>query len=140
MWNASQRLLQYFDEGQRITIIHLGDHDPSGIDMTRDIQDRLDLFMGRESVDVDRIALNMDQVEHYGPPPNPTKITDSRAAGYIKNFGNKSWELDALEPAVLESLIDEKIAEQRDDDLWEKMVRKEKRHIASLKKVAKTLK
>lgn len=140
MWGAGQRLLEYTSACQDVVIIHLGDHDPSGIDMTRDIQDRLALFMGGGSAYVTRIALNMNQVEQYNPPPNPAKITDSRATGYIKRFGNKSWELDALEPRVLEDLIDKTIAEYKDDDLWDKMVRKENRHRASLKKVAKTLK
>ena len=137
MWSAAQRLKGYEDNGQSPIIIHLGDHDPSGIDMTRDIHDRLEMFMG--GITVNRIALNMDQIEEFNPPPNPSKITDPRASGYIKKFGMKSWELDALEPSVLEQLIDETIAKYRDDYLWDKMVRKEKRHIATLKKTAKAM-
>jgi hypothetical protein len=140
MWSASQRLMEQFD--QRTVIIHLGDHDPSGMDMSRDIQDRLDLFMGYEGaeVEVHRIALNMNQVEKYNPPPNPAKITDSRAEKYIRKFGGESWELDALEPRVLEQLIEDKIQEFRDDDLWEKRVAIEKKHIATLSKAAKGMK
>ncbi len=140
MWSASQRLLGYTGTGQDVTIIHLGDHDPSGIDMTRDIRDRLAMFMEGDAATVNRIALNMNQIDKYDPPPNPTKLTDSRAAGYLKKFGNESWELDALEPAMLEALIEETILQYKDEDLWEKMIRKEKRHIASLKKVAESLK
>ena len=67
MWSASQRLIEYETEfGQETYILHLGDHDPSGIDMTRDIQDRLRLF-NAETV-VNRIALNMDQIKQYNPP------------------------------------------------------------------------
>jgi len=140
MWSASQRLLEYVENGQRITIIHLGDHDPSGIDMTRDIDHRLALFMGESAGAVNRIALNMNQVKKYKPPPNPAKITDSRATGYIKKFGNKSWELDALEPSVLEALIDATIAKYKDPDQWEKLVVIEQEHIKSLEKVARRLK
>lgn len=139
MWGASQRLLEYTDCGQSVTIIHLGDHDPSGIDMTRDIDDRLSLFMGSSAGDVNRIALNMDQVDQYSPPPNPAKITDSRANKYIKQFGNNSWELDALEPSVLEQLIDDTIASCKDESLWKEMRTQENGHIRSLKKVAKEL-
>ncbi len=78
-WRAAMRLHGYARRGQVPYIIHLGDHDPSGIDMTRDITDRLRLF-GCD-LKVDRIALNMDQVEHYNPPPNYAKVTDSRYDG-----------------------------------------------------------
>jgi len=140
MWSASQRLLGYLELDQEVTIIHLGDHDPSGIDMTRDIRDRLQLFTCDDRLQIKRIALNMNQIRHYNPPPNPTKITDSRARGYIKKFGNKSWELDALEPSVLEQLIDDTIAEYVDGNLWEEKVEQENEHIAALAKVAKRLK
>lgn len=102
MWSAAQRLERH-SEQKDIHIIHLGDHDPSGKDMSRDIVDRLELF--GVSVQFQRIALNYDQVEEYGPPPNPTKLTDSRAMGYIAEFGHECWELDALRPEVIDSLI-----------------------------------
>lgn len=121
MWSASQRLIEHRDGGQTPIIIHLGDHDPSGIDMTRDIFDRLDMFMqhdGGTGIEVNRIALNMDQVAKYKPPPNPAKLTDARAHGYISKFGNKSWELDALDPKTLDALIEKTIKSYRDDSLW----------------------
>lgn len=88
LWSASQRLQEYEKDGQSIVVLHLGDHDPSGKDMTRDIEDRLRLF-GCSDLEVRRIALNMDQVRQYRPPPNPAKITDSRAKSYIKQFGKQ---------------------------------------------------
>jgi len=51
-------------------------------------------------------ALNMNQIEQYNPPPNPAKLTDSRATQYIDEFGYDSWELDALEPQVISNLIE----------------------------------
>jgi len=101
-------LMSYRNRGQTPVVIHLGDHDPSGLDMTRDIQERLDLF-SEGSVDVRRVALNMDQVKKFKPPPNPTKLTDSRAEGYLKEHGNESWELDALDPATIESVITKEV-------------------------------
>lgn len=124
MWVASQRLLRTIKEKKTPIILHLGDHDPSGIDMTRDIFDRLDLFMG--GVKVERLALNMDQVEHYNPPPNSAKQTDSRAVAYIESFGYESWELDALEPTVIGSLITDAINKYRDEDLWKEIEDEEK--------------
>ena len=117
MWAAAQRLERYVGDDQIPTIFHFGDHDPSGIDMTRDIGDRLELFMG--GVMIDRLALNMDQVRQYAPPPNPAKMTDSRFARYIRVHGNESWELDALEPQVLADLIRTAVEAIRDDTLWQ---------------------
>ncbi len=121
MWSASQRLIRWDRRhSQQAYIIHLGDHDPSGIDMTRDITDRQDVF----GVDlrIDRIALNWDQVEQYQPPPNPAKLTDSRVDGYIAKFGDESWELDALEPRVIADLIRETVLGVRDEDAWQDQI------------------
>src|SRR6185437_6838425 len=97
MWSISQRIRGYIKKGQRVVILHLGDHDPSGIDMSRDIQDRLALFIshdqGEEDVpELDRLALNIDQIQQYNPPPNPAKATDSRFRDYADKFGYESWE------------------------------------------------
>jgi hypothetical protein len=130
IWGAAQRLGGYIKKGKRIVVIHLGDHDPSGIDMTRDIEERLDLFIAHDlgmadKLKIERIALNADQIEAYRPPPNPAKLTDSRASGYIGRFGRSSWELDALEPAVLVKLIGDAISRHRDLERWEKAVKKQ---------------
>lgn len=114
-WRAGRRMRRARIGGLRPVVIHLGDHDPSGIDMTRDNQERLSLFAGGE-VEVRRIALNMDQVERYSPPENPTKLTDARADGYIERFGYSCWELDALEPTVLVALIEKEIGTLIDAD------------------------
>jgi hypothetical protein len=127
MWAASRRLASY--RGQTPIIFHFGDHDPSGKDMTRDITDRLELFMG--GLEVKRMALNMDQVEEYEPPPNPAKTTDSRYGAYIAEFGDESWELDALEPAVIATLIRNAITTLIDQDLWDER----KEEIAESKKL-----
>ena len=83
-------MISKMDRHQDGIILHLGDHDPSGMDMTRDIQDRMDLFVGPgRSIEVKRLALNMDQVREYSPPPNPAKITDSRAEAYIQEYGDE---------------------------------------------------
>lgn len=100
LWRAAMRQINY---GKPVTVIHLGDHDPSGKDMTRDIQDRLRLF-GADAT-IERIALNMDQVRKWKLPPNPAKITDSRFAAYEAEFGSESWELDALDPTKIEKMI-----------------------------------
>jgi hypothetical protein len=124
MWRAGRRLRRYLHGGQVPVVIHLGDLDPSGVDMTRDIEDRLNMF-AESAVNVDRIALNEDQIDKYNPPPNPTKLTDSRAGGYISVYGFDSWELDALEPKVMVDLIRQTVLSFRDDTCWQAALDKE---------------
>jgi hypothetical protein len=116
-------------------VIYLGDHDPSGVDMTRDVEERLELFTGCD-VFVHRVALNMDQVEEHNPPENPTKLTDSRANGYIDRYGYSCWELDALEPRLLAKLVSDMVISLRDDDLWDKQIAKRNQWRREIKEIA----
>lgn len=122
MWAAGQRILEAIGEGQEPLILHLGDHDPSGIDMTRDIEERLSMFAGQD-VEVRRLALNMDQITTLNPPPNPAKITDSRFAGYQAKYGTSSWELDAVSPDELVDIIKDEIRTELDRPLFDERLR-----------------
>ena len=165
MWRAAMRIADEVlaeDRTQKKTaiIFHLGDHDPSGIDMTRDIQDRLDLFgqgsgLCREdqeeypsklwdgkwttqfSVEVRRIALNMNQIRRYNPPPNPAKVSDSRSKDYIEKYGRSSWELDALDPEVLQDLIVEHILDVMDREMFDELQAKEDQQKRALRDAAR---
>lgn len=114
---AKQRIL---NSQQQIVVLHLGDHDPSGMDMSRDLAERLSLF-SRERVHIDfrRIALNMDQVEEQSPPPNPAKVTDTRFDKYQEQYGDESWELDALSPTYLHELVSTEVAGLVDMERWD---------------------
>ena len=205
IWGAANRLREKIEAGKRVLVLHLGDHDPSGIDMTRDIEDRLRMFIEgdiksahgiqvldavveayfegddseeewaidlklwseEEHIDPDgsnwsdwpdsarqhtakvwtdtlpkidleirRIALTWDQVQQYNPPPNPAKLTDSRADGYIADYGYESWELDALDPATINDLIQNEIDDERDPDLWDEACDEQAEHRKKLKAVA----
>lgn len=148
MWGAAQRIGRQIKNDKKAMILHLGDHDPSGIDMTRDIEERLAMFIAQDMgiaptlgdegwqmweypeqledwFNVERIALNMNQVQQYNPPPNPAKLTDARATKYMAIHGRYSWELDALDPATLVELIRSNIAYYRDDELWENALARE---------------
>lgn len=123
MWSAAQRFIRQNRYRENCFIIHLGDHDPSGIDMTRDIQERLWLFGA--DVEVKRVALTMKQINTYNPPPNPAKITDSRCSKYMEQFGDESWELDALEPQMLNELITNEVTALRDDEIYQQVCNRE---------------
>lgn len=103
MWRAAKRLgaMNYADVHP--VVLHFGDHDPSGLHMTTDIAQRFVMFGA--DVTVRRIALTKAQVRHHRLPPNPAKTTDSRYAWYSSIHGEESWELDALEPRVLDRLM-----------------------------------
>ena len=142
MYEGSLRLWEAYDKGKVPIIIYLGDHDPSGIDMTRDIEDRLGIFLENNGKfkSVSRIALNMDQVEKYNPPENPAKMTDSRFMTYVKTFGHSSWELDALEPKVLENLIQTEIEQYINWDDWNEVIELEEEHKKLLLEISNNLK
>jgi hypothetical protein len=125
MWRAARRIGWQLRSGLYVTVYHLGDHDPSGIDMTRDNEQRLLTMIGHDfgysaasRLTFDRIALTREQVDEYDPPPNPAKLTDSRSGGYLEEHGDESWELDALPPDVLVDLLNSKIDDVIDQDAW----------------------
>jgi hypothetical protein len=70
-------------------------------------------------VKVQRIALNMDQIRQYDPPPNPAKQQDSRFKAYAAKHGDESWELDALDPKVIQALVSETIQDYLDPGPFE---------------------
>lgn len=123
-WRAGRRFADYIRRGQRPIVFHLGDHDPSGIDMTRDNTERLAEFAGVPII-VQRLALNMNQVEEFNPPPNPAKLSDARARDYIDKYGEESWELDALDPKYIENLIKDAVLKVRDEDAWNESMKRE---------------
>lgn len=133
-WEAGQRITLKLGEGKKIRIIHLGDHDPSGIDMTRDIKDRLSMFAGQD-IQVIRIGLNMNQIQRYNPPPNWAKKTDSRYAAYAAEYGEESWELDSLQPPVLVDLVRRAVLHYRNEDLWKAAVKLEEKGRKTLKHI-----
>ena len=140
MYDLAQRIKDKIKEGKRAIILYLGDHDPSGLDMVRDIHKRICEFLtvGDECIDIvgdDKdnpffrivpLALNMQQIKQYSPPPNPAKITDPRAKWYIKEYGNKSWELDALEPRVLINITEKGIKGFLDEEKYNYWITRER--------------
>ena len=118
MYEAGIRFCRHGNK--QCTLFYLGDLDPSGEDMVRDIQDRLTMF-GANLV-VKKIALTMEQVRQYNLPPNPAKKTDTRATTYIAKYGNESWEVDALPPDKLHQFIEHAILEVVDFDAMERII------------------
>lgn len=135
---AQTDIIPHAQDGQNIIILHLGDHDPSGLDMTRDLEERIGMFSEHWDghVTLKRIALNMQQIQEQKPPPNPAKQTDARFKAYADQFGDESWELDALSPSYLNNLVRGHVEDHIDRDLWKQRQMKIDHIKARIKKVA----
>jgi hypothetical protein len=93
-------------EDRAVVIYYLGDHDPSGLDIARNVEARLREFAPDADLTFERIAVTPEQIVDYNLPTRPTKTTDSR----IKSWkGGGSVEVDALEPSVLRELVEDAI-------------------------------
>lgn len=131
LYEGSKRFLDAAEAGKDCHILYLGDHDPSGLDMDDDIGRRMEMFGA--SVLVQRIALTTEQVETYNPPPNPAKLTDSRAKEYIKRFGHTSWEVNALSPTDLNDFLERRIEKLIDYGALQSVLKEEEQEKAWLK-------
>lgn len=136
MHDASLRFIEAVQHGKKCVLLYLGDHDPSGEDMVRDIRERLREFWA--AVKVVKVALTMEQIEEHQPPPNPAKTTDPRATGYIDLHGDQSWELDALRPDVLEDILRDALDEYVDREKYDAVVATEDGEKVKLEKVKHT--
>lgn len=130
-YEAAKRFQSIIDAGQTPIVFHLGDHDPSGLHMTDENREKFKLLVGKK-IEVRRLALNIGQVRKYRLPPNPAKETDTRFEGYEREFGTKSWELDALPPKVIQQLIRDNVSRLIDRKKWAKAERAEKKNKALL--------
>jgi len=145
IYDLSKRIKNKIIEGKKTIILYLGDHDPSGLDMIRDINDRIrefitvDMELYADEFNVEQLALNMEQINEYNPPPNPAKIKDPRAKWYIKKYGNKSWELDALEPRVLIDIAERGILKYLNKRKYNEWIRREEKEKKELIKFGNKL-
>jgi hypothetical protein len=136
---AGLRFAEQLDLDLTPVVLHLADHDPAGFAMTRDVESRLERYAG-ERIRVRRIALNLDQVEQYRPPPNFAKEKDVNFDRYRREFGtNECWELDALAPDVIADLIRGEISDLIDDKKWDAAMRSEQKNRLALDKIAKEI-
>jgi hypothetical protein len=129
--------LEKMPEDKDITILHFSDHDPSGLDMTRDLEERVNRYARQAGfhnrIIVERRALTIDQVKQYNLVPNPTKMSDTRTSDYATQYGEECWELDAIEPNELQRLVEEAILEHLDQEQWDKSLARVEEEKAELK-------
>lgn len=138
MHDAYERFAEATDEGKNCVLLYLGDLDPSGEDMVRDIDERLNDLFGT-TVEIRKLAITPDQVAQYNPPPNPAKMSDSRARKFVAIHGANSYEVDALPPDVLAQLINDAVDEYEDDGLMQPILAQEERDKALLREAGRDI-
>lgn len=144
--NAYERVIE---DDRKFHILYLGDHDPSGLDMLRDIENRIFEFWWGDNQGSDEpcpknfmdspcypefadrfeivpIALTSAQIKQYSPPPNPAKMTDPRSGNYVDEHGNTSYEVDALPPKVLNRILTDAITDLMDLDEYDRSLERQK--------------
>lgn len=135
LYEAGKRLASYHAHGYQTLILYLGDHDPSGVQMTEVSRDRVNLY-SQADVEFRRIALTLDQVAEHEPPPNFVKETDSRTKWYVDQFGTEDcWELDALPPQTVDQLIRSHVDPLINQDEWSATMDREKEHLDVLSEI-----
>lgn len=127
MKEAADRMVVAGRTGKNRVILYIGDLDPSGEDMVRDIEDRLHRMSDTYGPEVIKLAITEAQVVQYNPPPNPAKMSDSRAAGFVSRFGYSSYEADALPPNVLAQVVQDSLDEYVDETAWDEVTEQETR-------------
>lgn len=159
-YDAGKRFLEAAHAGKTLHLVYLGDHDPSGVDMSRDIDDRLTLFiqsaldgtifeeskLAEELALVDprphevhRVALNMDQVDAMHLQSSPAKPKDSRMGEYRRQFGTfDTWELAAVEPRTMVQIVRDAVEGLIDRELWEEDKAREEQGRGELERFAAT--
>jgi len=131
----------HMESDRKGLLLYLGDHDPSGEDMVRDIRDRMRMFgVHSEMFEVQKVALTTEQVRKYKPPVNPAKFSDPRASNYVAIHGPRSWEVDALSPPILSRIITEAIVEAIDADALDETLDEEKSDRVRLEKKLEAIK
>ena len=116
LYNAALELQNATVSGKHSHIFYLGDYDPSGLDIYRQIVDDLHGFAPEAQMTMERVAVRQEQIDQWDLPSRPTKKTDSRAKG----FTGESVELDAITPDALRQIVSECIESVVDADELER--------------------
>jgi hypothetical protein len=108
-------------KGKPAYLLCFGDFDPSGVDITRAVEDDIRRYAPNADVTVERVAVTEEQIKQWNLPTRPTKTSDVRA----KNWGGESVELDAVPIQLLQDLVEERIRRHIDTEVWAATERKE---------------
>jgi hypothetical protein len=106
-----------------IHIFYIGDYDPSGEDIERDIHKRAQNASGK-SFTITRLAIHREDIRRFRLPPQKIKDSDPRSAGFRKRHGKdaSTVELDALPVEELRARVRSAIEGLIDADRWNRQI------------------
>ena len=106
------------DDGRPLIILYVGDFDPSGMFMSEaDLPNRFAKYDG-DHITLRRIALTRQHVNALLWFPATDKRKDPRFAWFVKNYGNRCWELDAMDPNALRACVKSEIRKLIEPVAW----------------------
>jgi hypothetical protein len=132
-WDSIRNAAGRYGHRDGVTVLYFGDFDPSGEDMVRSLRERLGFF-GCEP-EVVKCALVAEDVERYDLPPDFTKKTDTRRAGFVAKYGDVSVELDALPIDVLQTRLRNEVEARIDLRALERVRRMERAERGRLRRL-----
>lgn len=119
------------DDPRPFIALYVGDFDPSGMFMSEvDLPERMDRYGGE--VEIVRIALlrhDLDDLPHFDVA---TKSGDARYDWFVRRFGKRCWELDAMSPNLLRQRVRKSILEHVDHEAWGRAIEVERTEIGSM--------
>jgi hypothetical protein len=107
-------------DGRTLIVLYVGDYDPSGLYMSeRDLPERLARY-GGDHVKLRRIALTKAHLKGLPSLPATDKRKDPRFAWYRASYGDRCWELDAMDPRDLRDCVERAIVKLIEPVAWQR--------------------
>lgn len=117
---TAARDLAMDDDGRELVVLYVGDYDPSGMYMSEtDLPTRIAEY-GGDHIQMRRIALTREQVAELQSFPATDKVKDPRYRWFVPRYGERCWELDAMDPNDLRDCVDAKIKELIEPIAWQR--------------------
>lgn len=144
MQELAQRLMG--KKGKDVRIFYIGDHDPSGVSIQSDIENRLRDSMVRLGWSDDdvlplitRLAIHAEDIEAFNLPALKVKDSDSRSDTFREQHGHECVELDALPPTELRQRIKNAVEDVLDLEKWNRAIAVEGVELNSIQDFVKGL-
>jgi hypothetical protein len=107
-----------------IFAFYLGDFDPSGFDLERDIREKLTRYCKHPFIWT-RLAVNREDFATFDLIPLEAKKKDRRYAKFVAEHGAECAEMDAIPADELRQRVERSILHHVDQTKWERLQRTE---------------
>lgn len=90
---------------------------------------------------LDGVCLVLEELSmnKYNLPPNPAKVSDPRAKWYISEYGNTSWEVDAMKPQIMRQIVEKEILKHIDMEKYNNWIYREEKEKKALREFGNNL-